>query len=81
MMMQTVTGAPQISMFLYCGKDIDDVNCKLPCDNGDECPLGYECYATDECKTPSSVENHLPTPTALVHSPARMAEMSHVLLI
>jgi hypothetical protein len=50
MMLQTMTNAPQISMSLYCGTDIDDVNCTLPCDNGDECPLGYDCYATDECK-------------------------------
>jgi hypothetical protein len=50
MMMQTITGAPQISMFLYCGTDVNNVTCDYPCDNGQDCPLGYECYATDECK-------------------------------
>ncbi|KAK1748815.1 chitinase [Skeletonema marinoi] len=38
-----------VSMFLYCGTDIENVNCLLPCPNGNECPLGHECYATTEC--------------------------------
>jgi len=36
-------------MFLYCGLDINSIDCLLPCLDGDECPLGHECYATHEC--------------------------------
>jgi len=45
----SATTAPHVSMFLYCGTDIENVNCLLPCPNGNECPLGHECYATTEC--------------------------------
>jgi len=38
-----------LSSLLYCGTDINTVNCLLPCPNGNECPLAHNCYATQNC--------------------------------
>ena len=45
------TTAPSIpSLFtFYCGTDVDEVNCLLPCQGDEECPLDHNCFATEVC--------------------------------